>query len=173
MAQNQKLRDQTQDNSKYLIALNKKLDQVVVHLAQHGETLAAIVSVLGENTIETKINELRNSRRQNRELELEKIVQTTVDKGLIQLAPDSAVIDENSFIVGDEISQDGSSSRVQYELKSLDADGQSRYLGKKVGDEITKQGFPTKIVVRQIFVINHTKIQELVNEQKANLAATA
>jgi hypothetical protein len=173
MAQNAKLRDQTREHAQYLSALNRKLDQIVSRLAQHGETLAAIVSHLGEDVIVAKIDDMRTKRREAHEAELAKSVQFMVDNGLAVAAPEGAVITTNSYIVGDEIAPDGTKTRIQHEMQRLDKEGQARYLGKKVGEEVTAVGFPTKVVVRAIYTIDAVKVHEFAAKKKAEASAKA
>ncbi len=173
MAQNQKLRDQSREQAQYLAALNRKLDQVVNRLAHHGETLAAIVAHLGEDVVQAKMEELKAQRRQKHEDELETSVKFMLDNELATLAPEGTVIDASSFIVGDEVSPDGSKVRIQHEMKRLDQAGQSRYLGKKVGEEVAVPGFPTKVIIRAIYTLDMVKIQEFAARKKAEAQAAA
>lgn len=170
MAQNQKLRDQTREQAGYLTALNQKLDQVVGMLAKHGETLAAIVDHLGEDVIQANIDRLRAKRKAKNEAEMEESVQRLVSNGLATATPDG-VITETSFIVGEEVSPSGTSARIQHEMGRLDKTGQARYLGKKVGDEATEPGFPTKVVIKAIYQIDMVKVQEFAAKKKAEAAA--
>lgn len=173
MAQNQKLRDQAKEQGQYLAAINRKLDQVVARLAHHGETLAAIVSHLGEDVVTAKMEDLKTKRREKHEAELAESVQFMLDNGLATAVAEGGIVGPDSFVVGDEVSPDGTKVRIQHELKRLDQAGQARYIGKKVGDEVTVPGFPTKVVVRQIFTIDMVKVQEYAARKKAEAQAAA
>jgi hypothetical protein len=173
MAQNKKLRDQTQEHAKYLAALNHKLDKILGLVAHQGEALAAIVAHLGEDVIVAKIADMKAARHQKHELELEQSVQFGLDNGLFVLAPEGSVITADSFVVGDEVSPDGTKTRIQHEVKRFDKEGQARYLGKKVGDEMTREGFPTKVVVRAIYSIDLAKVSELAAKRNAEASAHA
>jgi hypothetical protein len=180
MAHNQKLREQTAEistqlaqNTQYLNALNAKLDRAVNQMAALGETLAAVVAHLGEDVVTAKITELRNKRHAEHNAKLDESLKFLVDSGIGVEAPEGAVIERTSFIVGDEISPDGTSMRFQHELSRLDEEGQKRYLGKKVGDEVTKKGFPTKVVIRAIYTLDMAKVQEHAGRKAAEKRAQA
>jgi hypothetical protein len=172
MAQNQKLRTQVQEHAQYLGALNRKLDQIVSLLAQHGETLAAIVSQLGEEVIESKMLGLRADRRQKHEDKLEQSVLFGIENGFFIPTAEGATVGLEHFVVGSEISADGSIARTQLEMKRLDRAGQARYFGKKVGDEIVVEGAPTKIVIQAIYVLDMAKLTEMQIKQKEAALAT-
>ncbi len=172
MAQNAKLRDQTRENAQYLVALNQKLDTLTVRVAHIGETLAAIVSHLGEDVVMGKMQDLRVKRREAHDAELEQSVQFMLNEGLATKAADDAVIDANSFVVMDQVDPEGNVTRAQHELKRLDAEGQKRYFGKKVGDEITNPEVPGyKVVVKAIYTIDMAKVAEFAARKKAEAAA--
>ena len=173
MAENKKLREQTREQGQYLAAINRKLDQVVARLAHHGETLAAIVSHLGEDVVQAKMEDLKAKRREKHEAELAASVQFMLDNGLATESAEGALVGPDSFVVGDEVSPDGTKVRIQNELKRLDQAGQARYIGKKVGDEVTAPGFPTKVVIRAIYAIDMVKVQEFAAQKKAEAQAAA
>lgn len=174
MAQNQKLRDQTREQGQYLAALNRKLDQVVARLAQHGETLAAIVAHLGEDVVVAKMDDLREKRRLKHEEELEASVKFMLDNGLAKPAAEDAVLAPDSFMVLDEVDPNGVKTRAQHEMSRLDQAGQSRYLGKKVGDEVTNPAMPGyKVIVRAIYTIDMVKVREFAAHKKAEAQAQA
>jgi hypothetical protein len=169
--QNQKLRDQTREQRQYLNALNQKLDQLTLRVAHLGETLAAIVSHLGEDVIVSKMQDMRDVRKRKREEELEQGVQFLLDNGLATATAPDSTIDANSFIVIDEVDSSGTATRYQHEMQRLDQSGQARYIGKKVGDEITVPGFDSKNVVRAIYTLDFAKIQAHTAKKKAEAAA--
>lgn len=173
MAQNKKLRDQAAEQAQYLGALNRKLDQLVARVAHIGETLAAVVSHLDEGVIEAKMEDMRKQRRLKHEEELAASVDFMVQNELAKAAPEDGVIGIDSFVVGNEVAPDGSSIRIQHEMRRLDQAGQARYLGKKVGDEVTAPGFPTKIVITAIYTIDMVKVQEFATRKKAEALAAA
>lgn len=171
MAQEAKLRQQVQQNTQYLLALNTKLDQLTARVAHIGETLAAVVGHLGEDVITAKMESMRAERKAKREAELEKSVEWMLNEGFGKLAPEGATINLDSFVVGEEHFQDGTVQRVQHEMKRLDAAGQKRWFGKKVGDEVTEPGFPSKCYVKVIYQLDMAKVQEYAARKKAEALA--
>ena len=167
MAQNAKLRDQTREHAAYLGALNRKLDQLTVRVAHLGETLAAIVAHLGEDVIVAKMEEMRADRRRKHDEELEQSVKFMLDNELATPAPEGAAIGPDSFVVLDEVAPDGTTTRAQHEMKRLDAEGQKRYFGKKVGEEVTNPNVPGyKVVVKAIYTIDMVKVQQFAAKKK-------
>lgn len=175
MAQNQKLRDQANEQAGYINALNAKLDQLTVRVALLGETLAAVVDHLGEEVVKAKMTAARAKRKAEHEAKLEEGVEFLLKNGLAGPAAEGAVVELNSFVVADEKAPDGEIRRTQVDIKRLDKVGQARYMGKKVGDEITSPDAPGyTLTVRAIYVIDMVKVQEYAARKKAEaLAARA
>lgn len=175
MAQNAKLRDQTREHAAYLSALNRKLDQLTVRVAHLGETMAAIVAHLGEDVITKKMEDMRGERRRKHEEELERGVKFMLDNELaVAAAPEDGVIGENSFVVLDEVAPNGTTTRAQHEMKRLNPEGQKRYLGKRVGDEVTNPSVPGyKVVVRAIYTLDMVKVQQFAAKQRQEAAESA
>lgn len=167
MAQNAKLRDQTKEHAQYLAALNRKLDQLTARVAHIGETLAAVVAHLGEDVITKKMEDLRADRRRKHDEELEQSVQFMLANELAVTAPADGVIGPDSFVVLHEVAPDGTVTRAQHEMKRLDAEGQKRYLGKKVGEVITNPQVPGwKVEVRAIYTIDMAKVTAFAAKKK-------
>lgn len=161
--QNKKIRDQVKTIMDYALALNRKLDGTVHSLAYHGETLAAIVDILGEEVLTAKIKELRLKRKEKSEQQLKEGVAFLLDNKLADRLKDEDPITIDCFVVGEEIGADGS-SRIQHEVRRLDQEGQARYLGKKVGDDVTVPGAKTKVVIKEVYLLNSQAIKEYIQK---------
>ena len=166
-----KLRDQAQQTTQYLQAMSSQLEHLVAKVAYMGETLSALVVLSGEDVVAAKMDELRTKRRIDHETKLEESVQFLLDKGLATLSEDGALIGPNSFVVGREVLPDGKSIRVQHEIMRLDQAGQARYIGKKVGDEVTLPGVSAKVIIDRIYTIDLVKVQQFAAEKRSTQTA--
>lgn len=167
MAQNQKLRDQTAELSHHLSALTDKVNQLTARLAHQGEVMAAVVKHLGQDVVEGIINDMRAARRKEHDAKLDQSVQFMLDNELATKAPEDGIIGPDSFVVLNEVAPDGTVTRAQHEMKRLDAEGQKRYFGKKVGDIITNPEMPDwKVEVLAIYTIDMTKVAQFAAKKK-------
>lgn len=165
--QEKKLRAQVADLATRLEQVSSRIEQYVVRLAHLGETLATVVDIFGEDRVVEHMGELRLRRKEAHEKELQESVAKMVELGL---ASATEVITDHSFIVADEVGPKGS-VRVQFEMKRFDAAGQAMYLGKKAGDEITAPDERTKVIIREVYIIDAAKVRQYrLKEQQEKLA---
>jgi len=172
--QNSKLRTVTAEHAKYLSALNQKLDLVVNKLAEQGAALAAVVEIIGAKEVENKINDMKLARKNEREEQLKQSVQFLLANEILVPAIEGATVQADSFVVVNEVLADGTSDRGQFEMKRLDKAGQARYLGKKVGDEVTNPDVPgVKVIIIEIYSLDMVKYTQFVAAKKAEAAQAA
>jgi hypothetical protein len=168
--QEKRLRQQVQENNNYLSALDQKLGRLVAQLAILGETLAAVVDMLGEKNVQDKMVDLRKQRREAAAAKQAEGVAKMVEAGILVAAE---LVQPDGFIVVDDVDETGLTTRQQFELAVLEPEKQLKWLGKKAGDEVTVPGRKGKSVIREVYTVNNPKVAEykLAEAKKAAPAA--
>jgi len=156
MADQKKLRQSYQE----LQVAVQQIQQEVMGLRQaftgSAEVLAAIISVLGEETVQAEMNRLRQEAQAKAEGDAAASVKVLVDRGV--LVP-TAEIGENTLVVGQDALVDGSVKRVQFEARGIKPEFRSVFIGKKVGEQVTNNGVTFTVV--EVYNIDMAKAAEL------------
>lgn len=146
-----------------------RIDQ---QFAKNSELLAAIVEIVGEETIVAKINERQAARDAKAAAEAEAGVKALLDKGTLVRVE---TIGEETLIVGRDVDADGKvlgPGRAQVAFKDLKPEFREKLKGGKVGSKVVTSEDEDKGVTQTFEV---TELYELApdKDETDNKPATA
>jgi hypothetical protein len=175
--QNQKLRSSYSDLQTSVGNIQSELLQVRSAVSQNAEVLAAVISLLGQDSVQAEITRLRDEAQAKQEAALVENTKTLIEAGVLKTAETLDMKD--GFGVGQNTDKaEGKTSRVQFEASSINPDNQPKFAGKKVGDVIDLG--TTSLALTEVYVIDRERATAWQAEQqkafeegvKASKAAT-
>lgn len=129
------------------------------------ETLQAVVSLLGEESVTGEIERLRQERQEKQEGEMAAGIKVLVDNGV--LVPTAEATAE-TLNVGTDSGVDGRIRRVQFETRAIPAEMQAQFIGKKPGESVTNNG--VTLTLTEVYAIDKVKAAEYQAKQQAAAA---
>jgi hypothetical protein len=147
------------------IAQLKQSDfQVRQAFISQNETLRAVVSLLGEESVTAEIQRLRQEAQDKQESEMAAGIKMLVGEGV--LVP-TAEVGATTLNVGTDSAPDGSLRRVQFETRSIPEEVRPQFIGKKPGESVTNNG--VTLTITEVYSID--KAAAAAFQQKQNAAA--
>jgi ssDNA-binding replication factor A large subunit len=168
--QNKKLRQSYEE----LQAIVGTLQQESIGLRQvqsgNAEVLAAIVSLLGEQSVQSEMERLRQERQDAAEAQMAAGVQVLAEAGVLKTLAETV---QGALVVGVDTNADGRKRRVQFELKEAIVPGDilPKFIGKKVGDVVVNNG--VSLTITEIYEIDKARAAEFQREQQEKARAAA
>lgn len=161
MAHQQTLKNATRDLSKFTTKLaeetNQELNKLHRLVDESNEVLGAVVRLLGLETIEETIKEMREEKQALVLAKQKQGVQYLVDEKV--LLPAETVEHPGGYIVGTDKLADGTERRVQFELAGVRPEFAGLYVSKKVGDVI--ESSTAKLTITEIYTIDRKRFEEV------------
>lgn len=172
MAQGKKLRQSYDELNHSVTSLQNEILALRQTAANTSNVLAALVSLLGEDSVQAEIERMAQEQRLAQESQMAAGVKMLVDANVLKPVAESAL---GNLIVGVDTGSDGKNRRVQFELKDtvVPTDIMPKFLAQKPGSVIENNG--VTMTITEVYEIDRARATEFQAEmaKKAQEAATA
>lgn len=161
--QNQKLRQSYSDLQSSVGNTQSEVLQLRQAVGQNAEVLAAVVSLLGQETVQAEILRLRDESQAKQEAALAENTKTLIDAGVLK--PAETLDLKDGFGVGQNTEKaTGKAARVQFEGASINPENQEKFAGKKPGDVIDLG--TTSLALTEVYTIDRERATAWQAEQQ-------
>lgn len=171
MAQEKRLRQSYEGLQSAVVGLQNLVNNLRQAVSSNAEVLSAIVSLLGEGSVQGEMERLRQEAQDRQESQMAAGVRALIDARVLKPVAEVAL---NNLIVGTDVNPDGKTRRVQFELKEnlVPADVLPKLIGQKPGFSIVNNG--VKLTIVEAYEIDKVRAAEYQVEQaKASQEAAA
>lgn len=129
----------------------------------NAEVLSAVISLLGESSVQAEMERLRQERQDAQEAQMAASIKVLLEAGVVKPLPETVV---DALVVGTDTTPDGKSRRTQFRLntQTVPEDILPKFLGKKPGDTVENNN--VKMTIVEVYEVDKDRAKAFQEEQQ-------